>query len=214
MNYIEIINKTLAELNYAPVNAFSELTKTEHTRLMSIINRLNKEICSMNDTFYFRQALKKQKLCQNKSEYNVEINGRVSKVLNLKGEEYTFEPDYTKFYLENIPEKKYSFYGAKFLFSPSDDEVRIFYSVNDFVISKNGDLKSDFELESDKSIIPDVFAERLFVNGGAYNFKQNSSHPKYLHWKQEYDKALKEVLSDAKRMTESGIMINGGYRKL
>ena len=134
--------------------------------------------------------------------------------MSLKGEEYVFEHDYTKFYAENIPEKAYSFYGTKFLFSPSDDEVRIFYSVNDFVITKNGDLKSDFELESDKSIIPDIFAERLFVNGGAYNFKQNSSHPKYLHWKQEYDKALREILSGANRVSDSDIVINGGYRKL
>ena len=214
MNYIEIINKTLVELNYAPVNAFSELTKMEHMRLMSIINRLNKEVCSMNNEFYFRQVVKKQKLYSDKVEYSIEINGKVSKVISIKGQKYNFEPDYSKFYSDNVPEKSYSFYGEKFLFSPSDDEVRIFYSTNDFVISKTGDLKADFKSESDKSIIPDNFVERLFVNGGAYNFKQNSSHPKYLHWKQEYEKALKELLSGAKRMSGSDITINGGYRKL
>ena len=113
-----------------------------------------------------------------------------------------------------MPEKAYSFYGTKFLFSPASDEIKIFYSTNDFVVNQNDELKSDFELETDRSIIPDNFAERLLVNGSAYNFKQNSSHPKYLHWKQEYDKALREILSDAKRGANSDIMINGGYRKL
>ena len=58
MNYFEIINKTLIELNYAPVSAFVNLTKMEHKKLMNIINRLNKEICNMNDKFYFRQVIK------------------------------------------------------------------------------------------------------------------------------------------------------------
>ena len=37
MNYFEIINKTLIELNYAPVSAFVNLTKMEHKKLMNII---------------------------------------------------------------------------------------------------------------------------------------------------------------------------------
>lgn len=214
MNYFEIINKTLIELNFAPASAFSDLTKLEHKRLMNVIDRLNKEICNMNSNFYFRQITKKISLYQNKKEYAVDLNGKISKVIGESGEEYSFEPDYSKFYSNHSPNKAYSFYGGKYIFSPSDEKVCIFYSTDDFVISKNGELKADFSFETDESIIPENFQEKLFVNGAAYNFKQNASHPKYAHWKQEYDKTLGELLSEAKKVSGSEIIIDGGYRKL
>ena len=213
MNYFEIINKTLVELNYAPVAAFEDLTKMEHKRLMNIINRLNKEICDMNTNFYFRQLMKKISLYPDRVEYTLDICGKISKVVGNRGE-YNFDPDYSKFYTQNIPEKAYSFYGQKHIFSPSDDKICIFYSTDDFVVSKNGEYKADFVVESDKSIIPENFVERLLVNGAAYNFKQNSSHPKYAHWKQEYEKAVSELLFAAKKVSGSDIVIDGGYRKL
>ena len=37
MNYLEVINKCLVELNYKQVNAFSELIKNDHKKLMNII---------------------------------------------------------------------------------------------------------------------------------------------------------------------------------
>lgn len=213
MNYFEIINKTLVELNYAPVATYSDLTKIEHKRLMDVINRLNKEICNLNPNFYFRQIIKKTTLYSDKTEYSLDINGKISKVVGEKGE-YSFEPDYTKFFGSLAPQMAYSFYGGKYIFSPADDKICIFYSTDNFVIAKNDELKSDFSSETDKSIIPENFQEKLFINGGAYNFKQNSAHPKYAHWKQEYNKALSELMSEAKKISGSEIIIDGGYRKL
>ena len=46
MNFLEIINKCLLELNYKQVNAFSELVKNDHKRIMTILNIINKEICA------------------------------------------------------------------------------------------------------------------------------------------------------------------------
>ena len=45
MNFLEIINKCLIELNYKPVNTFAELTKNEHKKIKNILNLLNGEIC-------------------------------------------------------------------------------------------------------------------------------------------------------------------------
>ena len=213
MNYFEIINKTLIELNYTPVSTFESLTKMEHKKLMNIINRLNKEICNKNANFYFRQIVKNLTLYPDKTEYSLDIVGKPSKVVGDLGE-YIYEPDYSKFFGNNIPEKSYSAYGEKYLFSPSNDRIKIFYSTDNFVMDKNDELKADFLLETDRSIIPDNFAEKLFINGAAYNFKQNSAHPKYLHWKQAYDNALAELLNGAKKISGSDIIIDGGYRKL
>ena len=46
MNFLELINKCLLELNYRQVNAFSELTKNDHKRIITILNIINKEICA------------------------------------------------------------------------------------------------------------------------------------------------------------------------
>ena len=44
MNYLQLINKCLLELNYKQVNSFSELIKNDHKRIMSILNVINKEV--------------------------------------------------------------------------------------------------------------------------------------------------------------------------
>ena len=49
MNFFEIINNCLLELNYRQVNNFSELIKNDHKKLISIINIINKEICSAHN---------------------------------------------------------------------------------------------------------------------------------------------------------------------
>ena len=54
MNYLELINKCLVELNYKQVNAFSELTKNDHKKLKNIINVINTEICN-SDRWNFLQ---------------------------------------------------------------------------------------------------------------------------------------------------------------
>ena len=49
MNFLEIINKCLSELNSRQVNDFSELTKNEHKRLLSAVNLVNKELCNIEN---------------------------------------------------------------------------------------------------------------------------------------------------------------------
>ena len=180
---------------------------------MNVINRLNKEICSKSNNFSFRQMIKKTNIYANKIEYSINISGKIDKILGSSAE-YLFEPDYTRFYSNNPPVNSYGIYGEKILFPAVDDNIKIFYVTEYFVKNKNGDLKSDFEFETDESIIPENFLEKLFINGAAYNFKQNTAHPKYIHWKKSYDMALADLLALAKNTTGSNVVIDGGYRKL
>ena len=78
MNFFEIINKTLVELNYSPVAAFKDLASIEHKRLMDIINRLNKDICNLNNNFPFRQMVKMLKLTSGKAEYKIPFSGKIA----------------------------------------------------------------------------------------------------------------------------------------
>ena len=57
MNYFDLVNKCLAELNYKQVNAFSELTKNDHKKIKNIINLVNNEVCNYDNwNFKLRKA--------------------------------------------------------------------------------------------------------------------------------------------------------------
>ena len=44
MNYLELINKCLVELNYKQVGSFSELTKNDHKKLKNILKKKFKKM--------------------------------------------------------------------------------------------------------------------------------------------------------------------------
>ena len=213
MNFLEILNAVLLELNYSEVSAFSELTKPEHVRLKEVVNRVNKEVCSLSDNFYFRQKTKDIVLDKDIVEYPLNIEGKITKVVSSFGT-YNFISDYSLFFKSSIPEMAYSFYGENILISPSSEEIKIFYICSNFVKDKYGELKDKFEEETDESIIPVGFQDRIFINGCAMNFKQNPSHPKYVHWNKEYEKAIRALSGNAKCDINQNTRIDGGFRKL
>ena len=213
MNFLEIINAVLLELNYSTVTTFDELTKPEHVRLKQVINRVNKEVCSLSDSFYFRQRTKDLLLDENVVVYPLNINGKVTKIIS-KNSSYKFLPDYNTFFSSSIPKHSYSFYGKDILISPSNEEIKIFYICSSFVKDKNDELKENFENEEDESIIPVSFQDRIFVNGAAMIFKQNPSHPKYVHWNKEYEMAIRALAGNCKCDVNQNTTIDGGFRKL
>lgn len=80
MNYLELINKCLVELNYKQVNTFSELTKNEHNKLKNIINIINSEICT-SDKWNFLIRNKKLTLSKNSGEIENTIDGRIKDII-------------------------------------------------------------------------------------------------------------------------------------
>ena len=60
MNYLEIINKCLMELNYKKVRTFDELIKNDHTKIKNILNIINSEICTFDNwNFLLRKKILK-----------------------------------------------------------------------------------------------------------------------------------------------------------
>lgn len=75
MNYFELINKCLVELNYKQVFTFSELTKNEHLKLKNIINMLNTEICNSEKwNFLLRKTEFKIKKMHRK--FKIQLKGK------------------------------------------------------------------------------------------------------------------------------------------
>src|SRR5574344_2708414 len=132
MNYFEIINKCLMELNYQPCKTFVNLTKNDHLKIKNIINVINSEVCNCDNwNFLLRKA--DLTLPKNFGEIENSISGRICS-LSIDGTKYTYSEDFEQFILNKKPSYKYSVFNNKLLLPQFDNEktVKIIYYTNKF----------------------------------------------------------------------------------
>ena len=197
MNYLEIINKCLIELNYRPVNAFEELTKNEHKKIMNILNVLNSEICLYEKwNFLIREA--ELNLGANLREISNTVNGRISQVLI---DEIPF------LYCDNAGlilagkydgKNVYSFKNNKIIFAksfPQNKTVKVIYYTYNSVKASGGTEKAKFSLSTDETLLPDPFAEPILVYGTCMRLKGNPQHIRFNYWLSMYKDALANMVS-------------------
>lgn len=194
MNFLELINKCLLELNYRQVNAYSELTKNDHKRIITILNIINKEICA-TEKWNFLLRRTQQNLAANSTEILNPINGRIL-YLFVEGKRYNYV-DTEKFLSENQTFQKYSDFENKLLFPKSnkDNKLEIIYYTNNCVLDENGKEKTDFDSPTDKSLIPMPFVEQLLVYGTCMRLKANPQYFKFSYWMSMYKEALANLKS-------------------
>ena len=113
MNYLELINKCLVELNYKQVTAFSELIKNDHKKLKNIINIINSEICSL-DKWNFLLRKEVLQLKKNSGELENTIDGRIKTII-IDGVKYEYFKDFEKFFTNSQPQNTYSLFNDKIL---------------------------------------------------------------------------------------------------
>ena len=121
MNFLEIINKCLVELNYKKVNAFAELTKNEHKKIMNILNVINAEVCNYTKwNFLIRKAV--FILNAGCAEIDNSVNGRISQLI-VDGKAFDFYENAGDILIGKVKNKSlYSTYDKKILFAKVFDE--------------------------------------------------------------------------------------------
>ena len=195
MQYFDLINKCLVELNYKKVNNFSELIKNDHLKIKNILNIVNAEICTFDD-WNFLLRKKTLMLPSNTGEIKNTINGRI-KTLSVDDLKYEFSEDYEQFLFDKIKDKTYSILNDMLLMPVFDKEkeINIVYYTNNFVKNSNSEEKMQMTEGSDETIIPDPFAEPLLVYGACMKMKANLEYPKFNYWNAMYNKALATLRS-------------------
>lgn len=195
MNYLQLINKCLLELNYREVSSFSELIKNDHKRIKNILNVINKEICAIEGWNFLlrRMELTLPAGCY---ELHNSVNGRILYLL-IDGEKYTYSDNIEPFLTGHAKSKTYAQFNDKLLFPKfSDDKViDIVYYTNNSVIDSNNQEKENFENADDKSIIPAPFSEQLLVYGTCLRLKANPQYIKFSYWVSMYKEALQNLKS-------------------
>ena len=195
MNFLEIVNKCLLELNYKQVSAFSELVKNDHKRIKDIINVINNEICNAE---YWNFLLRKctLNLPANTNEIDNPINGRIL-YLFIDGQRYQYDENIEPFVSGHAPCGKYSGMADKLLFPKFsiDKSVEIIYYTKNCVKDALGNEKTTLENATDESLIPMPFAQSLLVYGTCLRLKANPQHFKFSYWLGMYNEALSNLKS-------------------
>lgn len=195
MNYFELVNKSLVELNYKQVNAFTELTKNDHKKLKNIINVINKEICSSNN-WNFRLRKAELELPAGCSEIENTIYGRIASIV-IDGHVYKYFDRPEKFIMKKAPSQTYSSFNDKLLLPEFDKDklINVIYYTSNTAKTEKGEEKSELKTESDVSIIPDLFAEPILVYGACMRLKANPQHVKFSYWMSMYNNAIANMRS-------------------
>lgn len=193
MNYFEILNKCLVELNYKQVNSFSELTKNEHKKLKNIVNIINKEIC-LSEKWNFLLRTTTLSLPKNTGQIKNTVQGKIATVM-IDGKIFKYYDNFEKFFTNSQPQGTYTSFNDMLLFPifNKNKEIEIIYYTSNSATSKEGDEKTELEEETDKTLIPTVFAEPLLVYGACMRLKGNPQHVRFNYWYGMYKDALSNM---------------------
>lgn len=203
MNFFELINKCLMELNYRPLSYWQELIKPEHTRIKEVINRVNSEICHSADWWFLQR---KAQIRLPKGDYETEnpINGRIE-TIELDQSPLKYSPDYRSFFHDPRPSGRFSLFDSKLLFPGYDKDVvfDVYYYTNDCARSGTALEKPKLENEADESLIPERNLEQLLVYGACMRLKANPEHNRFKYWNAMYTDAIENLRSRSDLKTDS-----------
>lgn len=195
MNYFDLINKCLIELNYKKCTAFSDLTKNDHEKLKNILNIINAEVCGFDNWNFLLRKLQIT-LPANTGEILNTIPGRVHS-LYIDNIKYEYYSDFEKFLLNKQPSNTYTSFNDKILLPlfNTNKIIEIVYYSNHFAQDAEGEDILSMEKEDDISIIPAPFVEPILVYGTCMRLKGNTEYSKFSYWYGMYKESLANMRS-------------------
>lgn len=195
MNYFELINRCLIELNYKTCDAFTDLVKNDHIKIKNIINIINAEVCSL-DNWNFLLRKMEIELPKNTGEVINTISGRIHSIY-IDNTKYEFFSNFEKFLLNKQPSNTYSVFNDKILLPLFNENktLEIIYYTNNFAQDSNVQDLSSMTNETDISLIPCPFVEPILVYGACMRLKGNADYPKFSFWYGMYKDSLANLRS-------------------
>ena len=195
MNYLELINKCLVELNYKQVNAFLYFSKNDHKKLKNILNIVNTDVCG-SDRWNFLIRKKTITLPAKTGEIDNTVEGRIEAVI-ADGVKFDYYQDFETFFVNAQPQNTYSLFNDKILFPVfnKDKTIEILYYTKNCAVNSQGLEKLQMEEEEDSSLIPEPYVEPILVYGACMKLKGNPEHVRFSYWYSMYKEALANLRS-------------------
>ncbi len=207
-NYFDIFKRVLNELNYREIESFENIDRSEHKRILNLINSTNNEILS-SYIFDFQIKSHKMTLKANETKLLTGFNGRIISVYEGNNQYKYVHPAL----ISPSSKNKTNFYSSVgdliiTTASNTDRELDILYVSNCYALDSSGSEKAKMELETDTSILPLPYLEPLLVYGTLLKAKANPSFVKYGYWRSCYYSALVNLRSQGSKSTEDYPKIN------
>lgn len=195
MNYFELINKCLIELNYKKCGSFTDLVKNDHEKIKNILNIINAEVCGF-DNWNFLLRKVQVDLPKNSGEILNTVSGRIHS-LYIDNIKYEYFADFEKFLLNKQPSNSYTVFNDKILLPlfEQDKAIEIVYYTNNFAQDTQGQDIVSMAAASDVSVIPAPFAEPILVYGTCMRLKGNTEYSKFSYWYSMYKDSLANMRS-------------------
>lgn len=190
MNYFELINKCLVELNYKTCDKFTDLVQNDHSKIKNILNIVNTEVCGF-DNWNFLLRKQQVSLAKNTGEFINTIPGRIHS-LYIDNTKYDYISDFDLFFLNKEPSNTYSVFNDKILLPIFSEEktVEVIFYTNCCAQNSQDVDQSLMTLEDDVSLIPDPFVEPILVYGTCLRLKGNTEYSKFSYWFGMYKDSL------------------------
>lgn len=193
MNYFELINKCLVELNYKACSSFTDLVKNDHEKIKNILNMINAEICGFDNWNFLLRKLQIE-LPKNTGEIFNTISGRIHSIY-IEGKKYEFFSNFEKFLMNKNPSNTYTVFNDKILLPIFDEDktLDVIYYTNKYAHTAEGMDISSMSKEDDVSAIPFPFVEPILVYGTCMRLKGNSEYSKFSYWYGMYKDSLSNM---------------------
>jgi len=195
MNYFDLINKCLVELNYKKCGSFVDLIKNDHEKIKNILNIINAEVCSF-DNWNFLLRKMQINLAKHTGEILNTVPGRIHSVY-IDGIKHEYFADFEKFLLNRQPSNSYTVFNDKFLFPlfDTDKTIEIIYYTNNFAQDGQAQDIASMHSADDISVIPTPFLEPILVYGTCMRLKGNTEYSKFSYWYGMYKDSLANMRS-------------------
>lgn len=195
MNYFELINKCLVELNYKKCNDFTDLVKNDHEKIKNIINIINAEVCGF-DNWNFLLRKFQIDLPKNTGEFFNTIAGRIHSIY-IDNKKYEFFGDFEKFLMNKQPSNTYTVFNDKILLPlfDTDKTIEVVYYTNNFAQDADCQDIPSMQAKDDASVIPIPFVEPILVYGTCMRLKGNAEYSKFSYWYGMYKDSLANMRS-------------------
>lgn len=190
MNYFQLVNKCLVELNYKQVNSFAELIKNDHKKIKNLLRLVNNDICNYSN-WDFKIRKTELHLPPNTKEIKNTINGKIASII-IDGHVYKYFENPELYILNKAPSSTYSTFNDKLLLPKFATKkiLNVIYYTSNTAQNTSGEEKAELTDETDTSLIPVIFAEPLLVYGTCLRLKANPQHVKFSYWLSMYNQTL------------------------
>ncbi|HIS74447.1 TPA: hypothetical protein IAA86_05470 [Candidatus Galligastranaerophilus intestinavium] len=208
--YFEIFTKVLNELNWREVSDFDEIIKSEHKRILNLINTTNAEVLS-SYMWDFMIEKKDVTLEENEEVIDENFGGRVISIWEGRKKYRYIRP--AVFSSETINrDNVYSFLSNKLMAAKSDKKrnLSIICTSNMYALDSLGNKKAKMEEKEDTSIIPMPHIEPVLVYGTLIKVKANPSFAKFGYWRTLYLEALANLRTASSMSCEDSPRITLG----